>query len=221
MTAHAVEKQTPTATLAIAGDVAAFLGAARNCADYLPRRRRFKVAGKSPKRDAHKQAISARRTTHIDAQTMNDKRSVDAGDQPGLCSAFLDGNRMNEDDDIISADGQYRIVFFMHAEGTHGYAAFRNANDANSPMWRREHHSSSRFASRDVAVLEARSREAWLKTETAWPARHCDPVPLNEFGSGWLRCPFCRIRFSILDKFRWGGGRHLTCGQRIIDAGNS
>lgn len=106
------------------------------------------------------------------------------------------------DDDIISTDGQYRIMFFKHADGTHGYAAFKNTNDANSPVWRREHHSSSR------SQFEAQGREAWLRKETAWPARDCDPVSVTEFGSGWLRCPFCRCRFSVLE-------------QRIVNAGET
>lgn len=35
---------------------------------------------------------------------------------------------------------------------------------------------------------------------------------------GWLVCPFCRKRFSPNDPGRWGGGRHLSCGQRITIA---
>jgi hypothetical protein len=82
-------------------------------------------------------------------------------------------------------------------------------------MWENYANTSSRFDSLETARLEASSRVVWLKKEVEWVARDNKPIPTSPYIQSWIKCPFCSVRFSMLDKDRWGGGRHLTCGQRI------
>jgi hypothetical protein len=123
---------------------------------------------------------------------------------------------MTKIDDIVSTDSRFRAEFFRRPDGTHGYAEFENSNSAASPVWRLCANSASRFASHEIALYEARGRLAWLSKETAWPARDEQPAVVIEYAPHHVKCPFCGIRFSLLDKEGSGGGRHLTCGQRII-----
>ncbi|NHZ91060.1 hypothetical protein F2P45_18855 [Massilia sp. CCM 8733] len=123
---------------------------------------------------------------------------------------------MRKIDDIVSADSRFRVAFVRRDDGTHGYAGFINTETAASPVWKLESKATSRFESHEVALNEARGRLAWLKKETDWPAKDREPVAAIEYTPGWMKCPFCGIRFCLQDLDRWGGGRHLTCGQRIV-----
>lgn len=116
---------------------------------------------------------------------------------------------------IVSADNDFRIDFFCRNDGSYGYDELKNSGTRENPIWVKYTNGSSRFDSIDVARSEASGRVAWLKREVEWPARDSMPIPTAPYREGWIQCPFCGIRFSMLDKVRWGGGRHLTCGQRI------
>lgn len=116
---------------------------------------------------------------------------------------------------MASADGCFRIDFFCRKDGSYGYAELKNSGTQQNPIWTKCTNNSSRFDSIEVARHEACGRVAWLKREIEWPARDSVPIPTVPYREGWIECPFCGVRFSMLDKVRWGGGRHLTCGQRI------
>ena len=128
---------------------------------------------------------------------------------------------MNTIDDIVSADGRFRAEFVRRDDGTHGYVSFINTNNAASPVWKQDGRDVSRFESREIALFEARGRLAWLKNEADWPAKDHEPMAASQYTPGWIKCPFCGLRFYLADPDRWGGSRHLTCGQRIIDTGHS
>ncbi len=118
-------------------------------------------------------------------------------------------------DEIVSADSRFRAAFFRRDDGTYGYEEFRNINNAVSPSWLMHAKGTSRFESHALALQEAQHRLSWLWKEMQWPARDQEPIETTQDMPGWIACPFCGIRFSLLDADRWGGGRHLTCGQRI------
>lgn len=123
---------------------------------------------------------------------------------------------MKKVDDIASADSLFRVELFMRNDGTFAYVEFTHSGDALNPIWKRSSKAESRFGSYAIALYEARERLSWLNNEMAWPARDAEPLAaLNEVPD-WLTCPACGIRFCMRDRDRWGGGRHLSCGQRII-----
>lgn len=43
----------------------------------------------------------------------------------------------------------------------------------------------------------------------------CQQIDIFVDSNGWLKCPKCGIRFTIRDRHRWSGRRHLTCGQKL------
>lgn len=116
---------------------------------------------------------------------------------------------------IVSADSDFRIDFFCRNDGSYGYAELKNSGTQENPHWIKYTDHSSRFDSIEVARYEASRRVAWLRREFEWPARDNLPILATPYTEGWIECPFCGIRFSMRDKARWGGERHLTCGQRI------
>ncbi|NHZ32883.1 hypothetical protein [Massilia rubra] len=124
-------------------------------------------------------------------------------------------------DEIVSVDGRFRAEFVRRDDGTYGYISFINSNNAASPAWKQDGRAVSRFESRDIALFDAKGRLAWLKKETDWPAKDHEPVAGSQYTPGWIKCPFCGLQFYLLDLDRWGGSRHLTCGQRIIDTAQS
>lgn len=123
---------------------------------------------------------------------------------------------MSSIDDIVSADSHHRVEFVRLDDGTVAYVSYRNTGNAESPEWKNNAQESSRFGSHEIAVFEARERLAWLKKETEWTAKDQEPVAIAEYIPGWIKCPFCAKRFYLQDPEQWGGGRHLTCGQKII-----
>lgn len=116
---------------------------------------------------------------------------------------------------VVSTDGHFRIDFFLRNDGSYGYTELKKSGTQENPTWVEYTNSASRFDSIEIARNEASGRVAWLKREAEWPARENAPMPTMLYGEGWIKCPFCGIRFSMLDKVRWSGERHLTCGQRI------
>jgi hypothetical protein len=70
-------------------------------------------------------------------------------------------------------------------------------------------------ADSNIAWREAIGHIEWLKREESWSAFY-EPertATINAFG--FVSCPFCSLMFSLRDKNRRGGGRHLACGQKI------
>lgn len=116
---------------------------------------------------------------------------------------------------VVSVDGHFRIDFFLRNDGSYGYTELKKSGTQDNLTWVEYTDSASRFDSIEVARNEASGRVAWLKREVEWSARENAPMPTMPYGEGWIKCPFCGIHFSMLDKVRWGGERHLTCGQRI------
>jgi hypothetical protein len=116
---------------------------------------------------------------------------------------------------IQSTDNLFCINYFCREDGTYGYIELKNVSTPEAPVWQKYANPSSRFISLEVAKLEAESRVTWLRKETEWVARDNESMSALEYIENWIKCPFCSIRFSLLDRHRWGGGRHLTCGQKI------
>lgn len=125
-------------------------------------------------------------------------------------------NAMNKIGDIVSADSSRRVEFVRLNDGTYGYVSYKNTRNSESPVWENNSSENSRFGSHEIALFEATGRLAWLKKETEWPAKDQEPVAIAEYTPGWIKCPFCGKRFYLQDPERWGGNRHLTCGQRIV-----
>jgi hypothetical protein len=126
---------------------------------------------------------------------------------------------MQIDHQVTSVDGAHRVAIFRREDGTYGYLEFQNTGSAESPHWRESSRGHSRFGSGTSAMKEAKGRIAWLGREVDWPAKDFDPLEGEQYIQGWVECPRCHIRFSLTDKDRWGYGRHLTCGQRILVKG--
>jgi hypothetical protein len=120
--------------------------------------------------------------------------------------------------ELVSADCLFRITPFRRDDGTYGYLEFKNTGSPAGPIWHQDSRGTSRFESLESTLLEAQGRVAWLRRETAWPARDHEQRMAAEYLPQWVECPFCKVRFSLGDPQRWGSGRHLTCGQRIAIA---
>ncbi len=75
--------------------------------------------------------------------------------------------------------------------------------------------SCSICANPEIAWREAIGRTPWLKRQESWQAFHEPEKYAKPYGIDFICCPFCNKRFSLHDKNRWGGSRHLTCGQKI------
>lgn len=120
--------------------------------------------------------------------------------------------------EFVSADGRSRVEIFRREDGSYGFGESLRSSDLAALAWGPLHAFSSRFDSRETAIAEAQSRVAWLQREIAWPARDEEARVVETCAPNWLQCPFCGKRFSMRDEDRWAGGRHLTCGQRIIVA---
>lgn len=116
---------------------------------------------------------------------------------------------------VDAADGCGSVEFLRRADGSYGY---RELDPDGLGGWRCRDQNGSRFDDLDTARAEAAGRIAWLRRETAWPARDLAPVAVEQRSVGLLRCAYCGISFSLDDRDRWGGGRHLRCGQRLIVA---
>jgi hypothetical protein len=74
-----------------------------------------------------------------------------------------------------------------------------------------------------LSILEGALEEViwgmrWATRLGKMPAvdRPIETVALGQ--DGWLECPYCEKRFSPESPSSWGGGRHLSCGQRITIA---
>ncbi len=120
--------------------------------------------------------------------------------------------------EILSSDGLHRIELFQRDDATFGYLESVNVGTREKPEWKPDSHRASRFESLEHAVREAEGRVAWLKRETAWPAKGFEPRQAHQYTAGWIECPSCGARFSLRDAARWNGDRHLTCGQKIVIA---
>ncbi|NHZ64597.1 hypothetical protein [Massilia genomosp. 1] len=106
---------------------------------------------------------------------------------------------MNKIDEIVSADGRFRAEFVRRDDGTYGYIAFINTNNAASPAWKQDWRADSRFESHAIALFEAKGRLAWLKKEMDWPAKDHEPMAASQYTPGWIECPFCGLRSCLLD----------------------
>lgn len=129
--------------------------------------------------------------------------------------------KMKIEHEVVSVDGLNRVAVFCRTDGTYGYMEFKNVGTATSPGWQESSRGDSRFGSEASALKEAHGRVAWLRREIEWPAKDFEPRSAEPYMPGWIECPKCHIRFSLTDSHRWGSGRHLTCGQRILVEGVS
>ena len=117
-------------------------------------------------------------------------------------------------EEILSADQRSRILVCERDDGLFTFIEERNAAEPPSSRWERYSSSNSIFDSACAVVREVRGRVSWLRREVTWPARDNPPVAVTP-REDVIDCPACGITFFIKDGNRWGGGRHLTCGQRI------
>jgi len=117
--------------------------------------------------------------------------------------------------DLTSVEGLQRLEFFRRPDDSYGYRELTRHIDEAEPTWRSVALSASRFDSLETALAEAQSRVKWLRRESNWPARDKESASVVPHAPGYVQCPFCAISFSLGDPDRWGGSRHLTCGQRI------
>jgi hypothetical protein len=116
---------------------------------------------------------------------------------------------------IVSSDRKFCLVFFQRNDQSCGFVELEHSDQSPNIPWEAESYRSPRFASLDIAIQEAEGRIGWLKRETLWPAKALPTVIASEYVPDWIKCPFCHVRFSLLDPHRWAGDRHLTCGQTI------
>lgn len=113
-----------------------------------------------------------------------------------------------------SAEGDKRVVVYRK---TNGLFSFREENlvDPTVDRWKVCSNSASICADSEVAWREAAGLISWLKREDSWPARHEPEKSAKLYAVDFILCPFCGKRFSVRDGARFGGNRHLTCGQKI------
>ncbi len=118
-------------------------------------------------------------------------------------------------EEIRSADRRGRILICERDDGLFTFIEERNAAEPPSSRWERPPSSNGIFDSAGAVVREVRERVGWLRREVTWPARDNPMVAVSPREGSVIDCPACGITFFIKDGDRWGGGRHLTCGQRI------
>lgn len=115
----------------------------------------------------------------------------------------------------ICAEGTKSVLFFLRADGTYGFNEYYRAHTTTGMEWLPASVHSGRYENLEIAVDEAIGRVDWFRREMEWPARDKSIMPVIEHAPGWAKCPFCGINFSTSDENRWGGNRHLTCGQEL------
>lgn len=118
-------------------------------------------------------------------------------------------------EEILSADQRGRILICERDGGLFTFIVERNAAEPPALCWERSSRSNGIFDSAGTVVREVRGRVGWLRREVTWPARDNPPAAVAPREGGVIDCPACGIIFFVKDGERWGGGRHLTCGQRI------
>jgi hypothetical protein len=113
-----------------------------------------------------------------------------------------------------SVEGDKRVIVFARWDGFFSYIE-ECAIDSHQNTWKIVSGNRSIYADSNIAWSEAIESVEWLKREESWSAFY-EPertATINAFD--FVSCPFCSVRFSLHDKNRWGGNRHLTCGQKI------
>jgi hypothetical protein len=56
-----------------------------------------------------------------------------------------------------------------------------------------------------------------LPTNDDAPQRNdSPPMTVTPFQPNWVRCPCCKIAFSLQNTDSWTGSSHKTCGQRLV-----
>lgn len=57
--------------------------------------------------------------------------------------------------------------------------------------------------------------KGWVDGSQNYFDNDSDVVPAEVSAKGYVECPCCGWKFSIHDKHRWTGRRHMRCGQKI------
>lgn len=58
----------------------------------------------------------------------------------------------------------------------------------------------------------------WLEGSQKFFDNDSAAVRAKVSGMGYIECPCCGWKFSIKDRHRWTGRRHMRCGQKILIA---
>ena len=114
----------------------------------------------------------------------------------------------------VCAEGNKRLLIIQRSDG---WFTFQEEQliAPEKATWKSLKRYSSICLDFEIAWREAVGRIEWLNREENWPALNEPEKTASLYAIDFICCPFCSRRFSIRDQARWGGSRHLTCGQRI------
>jgi len=117
--------------------------------------------------------------------------------------------------EIVDAARTRRVLICQRDDGL--FVFLQQISAGSPPTYTMGPHATSMGLcdTAETAEWEARSRVEWLRKESSWPASHNPPMSVVPRQGAIIDCPFCGRTFLTKDPDRWGGGRHLTCGQRI------
>ena len=58
--------------------------------------------------------------------------------------------------------------------------------------------------------------KGWVEGTQKFFENDSEAMPVKVSAMGYVQCPCCGWKFSIKDKHRWTGRRHIRCGQKIM-----
>jgi len=117
--------------------------------------------------------------------------------------------------EIADAAQTRRVLICQRDDGL--FVFVQEISTGSPPTYTAEPYATSAglYDTAETAERAAKSRVEWLRKESSWPASHNPPMSVVPRQGTIIDCPFCGHTFLNKDPDRWGGGRHLTCGQRI------
>lgn len=110
---------------------------------------------------------------------------------------------------------------------TRDQAEFTEENDHN-PLIRKVSPECKGYGKRDIkGELPDGTRtwtlklcgscrgNGWVEGSQKFFDNDAEPVAATVSATGYAQCPCCGWKFSVKDRDRWTGRRHIRCGQKI------
>jgi hypothetical protein len=106
-------------------------------------------------------------------------------------------------------------------------AQFTDENDHN-PLIRKVCPECKGYRKRDIrgelpggtrtwtlTICKKCAGKGWVEGVQKYFENDSPAIPAKVSAMGYVQCPCCGWKFSIKDKHRWTGRRHMRCGQKI------
>jgi hypothetical protein len=110
---------------------------------------------------------------------------------------------------------------------TRDEAEFTEGNDHN-PLIRKICPECKGYGKRDIkgehpdgtrtwalTLCKACAGKGWVEGAQRFFENDAETMPAKASATGYVQCPCCGWKFSVKDKHRWTGRRHMRCGQKI------